>query len=142
LPDVQVSPDRNEVNQGDPIPVSGNVPYANQTYTLCLAENASWTIGEPIDCSICVATAEFVPSQGAFGGILLPGTSQPGEYDVLLLGGSCNGPLELLAADDEGPGRSVLVGLVGVGIPELMVPVAIFLMCLLALTGGIILRRS
>ena len=142
LPDVRVSADQSSVTQGDPIPVSGDVPYPNQTYTLCLAENASWTIGESIDCSICVSTEEFVPPDGSFSGISLPGTSALGEYDVLLLAGSCNGPLELIAADDAGPSRSIVVALAGVAIPGLMVPVAIFLMCLLALTGGIILRRS
>jgi len=143
VPGVQVVVDQSTVEPGEPIPVSGTVPYPNQPYTLCLVDNASWTAGQSIDCSICRSTTDFTPPGGTFSGIPLPGIPDLGEYDVLLLDGTCNGPLELISADDLGPGEGVVVAaLFGVEIPELMVPAAVFLMGLLALTGWVILRRS
>ena len=143
LPNVAVVVDKRIVEPGEPIPASGVVPYPGQTYTLCLADNGSWTIGDPIDCSICLSTADFTPPEGPFSGIPLPGIPEQGEYDILLLDGFCNGPLEMIAADSSGPDEGVVVAaFAGVEVPELMLPAAVFLMGLLALTGWIILRRG
>jgi hypothetical protein len=97
---------------------------------------------DTVDCAECLATTEVVTETGTFTEELLGPIPAPGDYDVLLLDGTCPGSPALLASDDEGTDPAVVAAEGTHPIPSIMIPGVLLLLALLALSGAVILRRG
>ena len=83
---------------------AGTVPDTALTYELCLAPNATWTIGGPFS-GTCVLQQALTTATTAFSDIPLGPAPVPGAYDLLLLGPSGT----ILAAQDASAAPGLVV---------------------------------
>jgi hypothetical protein len=142
VPTEEPTEEPTEVPTEVPMAVAKQVPGEVLIYTLCLMPNAEWSAVTEVDCEECLETTGVETENGTFAEELLGPIPLPGGYDVLLLEGTCNGPLTLLASDGQGDEPAVTAPQEGHPVPSILVPGAVMLLALLALTGAIILRRS
>ncbi len=120
---------------GQPLLAAGTVPDTALTYELCLAPNATWTIGGPFSGS-CVLQQVLTTATAAFSGVPLGPAPVPGAYDLLLRGPSGT----ILAAQD----ASSAPGLVVEGATEIPVGgrAGLFGFVLLVAAGAWVLLRQ